>query len=356
MSKKTDPPTSENEILRLLQDRSPGTSKFLKKGIGDDAAVFRPKKSGEYWLVTTDMLAENIDFRCEWTTPRQLGRKSISVNLSDLAAMGSRPRFFTVALGLPSGIPRRWIMEFYRGLIERGGTHGALLIGGDLSRSESGIIISITAIGESVRRRVLYRSGGRDGDALYVTGILGRSAAGLRLLSRGCLQPRTRSQREALRAHRQPDPRCAAGTWLSQSEMVRCMIDLSDGLSVDLPRMCAAGGDIGAEIDTARLPLFPAAAAWDLDPVALALHGGEDFELLFAVPESKTALMEKTYPHDLPQITRIGKMIRGGRNLWVHHEGKNRRRLKEGGYDHFRRHIGENEGATVRKGCGKSDQ
>ena len=355
MSKKNTLPTSENEILRLLQDRSPDKSKFLKKGIGDDAAVFCPRNAAEYWLVTTDMLAENIDFRCEWTIPRQLGRKSISVNLSDLAAMGGRPRFFTVSLGLPSVISRRWIMEFYRGLIERGGTHGALLIGGDLSRSESGIIISITAIGESVGRKVLYRSGGRDGDALYVTGILGRSAAGLRLLYRGCLQPRTRSQREALRSHRQPDPRCAVGMWLAQSGMVRCMMDLSDGLSVDLPRMCAASG-VGAEIDTARLPLFTDATAWDLDPVALALHGGEDFELLFAVPESKTALLEKTYPHDLPKITRIGKMIRGRRNLWVHHDGKNRRRLKEGGYDHFRRHCVENEGAIVREGYGKNDQ
>lgn len=326
----------------MLQNRFPVKSKFIKKGIGDDAAVITTKNAGEYWLVTTDMLVENIDFRCDWTTPRQLGRKAISVNLSDLAAMGARPRYFTVALGLTSGISRRWIAEFYRGLTEQGGKHEALLIGGDLSSSESGIIISVTAVGESLGRKVLYRSGGREGDALYVTGILGRSAAGLRLLSGGCKQPSTRSQRLALQSHRQPDPRCAAGLWLAQSGMIRCMMDLSDGLSVDLPRLCAASG-VGAEIDVARLPLFTDAASWNLNPVALALHGGEDFELLFAVPDSKAARLERTYPLDLQPITRIGRLVRGKGNIWIHRDGKNHRQLKERGFDHFRRNACKNQ-------------
>ena len=333
---KSITPTSENEIIRMLQNRIPVGNEYIKKGIGDDAAVIHQKNTGEYWLVTTDMLVENVDFRCEWTTPRKLGHKSISINLSDLAAMGGRPRFFTVSLGLPSEISRRWITEFYRGLTGQGDRHGALLVGGDLSSSESGIIISITAIGESVGGKVLYRSGSREGDALYVTGILGRSAAGLRLLREGRLQPRTRSQREALRSHRQPESRCESGIWLAQSGMVRCMMDLSDGLSIDLARMCVAGG-VGAEIDIARLPLFQDASSWGMDPVALALHGGEDFELLFAVPDSKAALLEKNYPRELPSIARIGRIIRGRGNIWIHCNGKNRSRLKEQGFDHFRR-------------------
>ncbi len=339
MSKALNP-TSENEIVRMLQNRFPVKNRFLKKGIGDDAAVICPGNAGEYWLITTDMLAENIDFRCGWITPRQLGRKSISVNLSDLAAMGARPRFFTVSLGLPSGISRRWIAEFYRGLNEQGDRYEALLIGGDISGSESGITISIAALGESVGRKVLYRSGGREGDALYVTGILGRSAAGLQLLYDGFTQPGSRSRREALRSHRQPDPRCESGIWLAQCGMVHCMMDLSDGLSVDLPRLCAAGG-VGAEIDIARLPVFPDAVSWNMDPVALALHGGEDFELLFAVPDSKAARLEKAYPLELPPITRIGKITKGRGDIWVHRDGKNRRRLKERGYDHFRRNAGK---------------
>lgn len=331
-------PTSENEILRFLEKRFSGKSRFLKKGIGDDAAVLRLENASEFWLVTTDMLAENIDFRREWTTPRQLGRKSLSVNLSDLAAMGARPRFYTVSLGLPPGISGRWIAEFYRGLTEQGDAHAALLIGGDLSGSESGIQISITAIGESAGRRLLYRSGGREGDFLYVTGILGRSAAGLRLLQSGCLKPRGKWQREALERHRRPDPRCASGMWLAQSGMVRCMMDLSDGLSVDLPRMCAACG-VGAEIDAAGLPVFADALSRDWDPVSLALHGGEDFELLFAVAASKAALLEDQYPRELPPVTRIGKLIRGRGKIWIHSAGRNRRRLEERGYDHFRRNA-----------------
>jgi len=114
------------------------------------------------------------------------------------------------------------------------------------------------------------------------------------------------------------------------------MMDLSDGLSVDLPRLCGAGG-VGAEIDIARLPLYRDAAAWNQDPVALALHGGEDFELLFAVPDKKTALLEKAYPRDLPPIARIGKAIRGKGKIWIRCDGKNRRRLIERGYDHFRK-------------------
>jgi len=335
MAKKSVQPTSEKEILRILQDRFPGKNTTIKKGIGDDAAVIRPKNAGEYWLVTTDMLVENIDFRREWTSPRQLGHKSISVNLSDIAAMGARPRFFTVALGLPSEISKRWITEFYSGLTDQGCAHGALLIGGDLSGSPKDILVSITILGESIGKKVIYRSGGREGDVLYVTGVLGRSAAGLRLLQGGCIHPRTRSQREATRSLRQPEPRCDAGMWLAQCGMVHCMMDLSDGLSIDLPRLCAASGT-DAEIDAAGLPVFSAASDWDFDPMDLALHGGEDFELLFAVPKSKVPFFEKTYPGDLPQITRIGKMIHGKGSVWVHYEGKPRRPLRERGYDHFR--------------------
>jgi thiamine-monophosphate kinase len=335
MARQSVPPASENEILRFLQDRYSTANALVERGIGDDAAVVRPAGADEFWLLTTDMLAEGIDFRLEWATARQLGRKSIAVNLSDLAAMGARPRFHTVSLGLPRGVSRRWISQFYRGLTERGHASGTVLVGGDLSDSPGGILISITAVGESAGRKVLYRSGGRAGDFLYVTGILGRSAAGLGLLRQGCIRPRDRSRREAIRLHREPEPRCETGLWLAQSGFIRCMMDLSDGLSVDLPRLCAASGT-GAEVDSGRLPVFSEAAAWGFDPVALALHGGEDFELLFSVPESKHRLFEARYPGHFPRATRIGRMVRGSGDVWIHHAGKDRRRLKKLGYDHFR--------------------
>jgi thiamine-monophosphate kinase len=327
--------TSENKIIQLLKNRYHSKSPLITRGIGDDAAVIRPRHADEYWVITTDMLAEEIDFRRDWITPRRLGSKSIAVNLSDLAAMGARPRFFTVSLAVPSGISERWILEFHDGLTESGCAEGAQLIGGDLSRSESGIVISVTALGESLNRKVLYRSGGRAGDLLYVTGTLGRSAAGLKLLQNGRKHDRTLPQREAVQAHQMPTPRCGAGVWLAQCGLVRCMMDLSDGLSADLPRMCAASR-VGAEIYIADLPIFRESRLWDCDPVALALDGGEDFELLFAVPVSKSALFEKLYPAKYPKITKIGKMTHDVGKVWVIKPDKRRNRLQERGFDHFR--------------------
>jgi thiamine-monophosphate kinase len=325
---------SENKIIQLLQKRYPSRSPLLKKGIGDDAAVIRPQGSNEYWAITTDMLLEGIDFRCEWTTPRQLGHKSIAVNLSDLAAMGAQPRFYTVSLAMPQEVSERWVQEFYAGLTACGSAQGAILIGGDLSSSHNGIMISITALGESLSRKVLYRSGGRPGDILYVTGLLGYSAAGLKLLQAGNSRPQSRVQRAALHVHRTPEPRCAAGQWLAQSNFVRCMMDISDGLSIDLARMCAAAR-VDAEIRLADIPIFPESRLWNCDPLDLALHGGEDYELLFAVPKSKKKLLEKSYPSEFPQITEIGALIEGRGKIWISGPGKKRQRLPVCGFDHF---------------------
>jgi thiamine-monophosphate kinase len=327
--------SGENRIIQLLQNRYSLKSAVLKRGIGDDAAVIRPKQAGEYWLITTDMLLEGIDFRYEWTTPRRLGGKSIAVNVSDLAAMGARPRFFTVSLAASAKISERWIMELYDGLTDPRSSKGAQLIGGDLSRSGNDIMISVTALGESLNRKVLYRSGGRAGDLFYVTGTLGRSAAGLRLLQAGCLHPRSQAQQEALQVHQMPEPRCEVGIWLAQCGFVSCMMDLSDGLSMDLPRMCSAS-QVGADIQLADLPIFPKSRIWDCDPASFALHGGEDYELLFAVPKSKRHLFEKSYPSKFPKITNIGNMTRNVGKIWLIDSEKKRHRLVEGGYDHFR--------------------
>jgi thiamine-monophosphate kinase len=329
--------TSENRIIQLLRNRYPVKSALLKKGIGDDAAVMRLRHMDEYWSITTDMLLEGVDFRRDWTNPRLLGRKSIAVNLSDLAAMGARPRFFTVSLAVPSNISERWILEFYEGMTNADSAKGAQLIGGDLSHSKSGMAISITALGESLNGKVLYRSGGKAGDLLYVTGTLGKSSAGLQLLQDGRTHPRSRAQRDALQCHRAPEPRCDAGVWLAQCGLVGCMMDLSDGLSMDLPRLCAASG-VGAEIRLADLPIFPESQRWGCDPVELAQHGGEDFELLFAVKASRNHLFEKTYPPEFPKATQIGKMTGTAGRIWITGPGKSRRRLPERGYDHFHQH------------------
>jgi thiamine-monophosphate kinase len=325
----------ENGIVRLLSRRFGAKGRSLIKGIGDDAAVLHPGGAHEYLVITTDMLLEGVDFLRSWMTPAQLGQKSLAVNLSDLAAMGASPRFFTVSLALPldAGVP--WINGFYRGTMRLAERHRAILIGGDLSRSPSGIQIVITAIGETSDRRPVYRSGGRPLDFLYVTGVLGRAAAGLSLLSRGRIQGRNAAERKALQSHRMPEPRCDVGLWLAQSGYASCMMDLSDGLSVDLPRLCAASGT-GAEIWGDKLPTFPPANLWQCDPLALALHGGEDFELLFAIPARKADKFEKEYPSEFPPISRIGKLRRESGVLWSVSGTAPMEPLIPAAFDHFR--------------------
>jgi thiamine-monophosphate kinase len=280
------------------------------------------------------MLLEEVDFRRSWITPAQLGHKSLAVNLSDLAAMGARPHFFTVALGLPPDITDKWIDAFYQGMIKLARRHQALLIGGDLSRSPLGIQITITAIGINSNSRPVYRSDGRPGDSLYVTGVLGQAAAGLALLLRGKTQGKNPPERRALKSHRTPTPRCEEGEWLAASGFVHCMMDLSDGLSMDLPRLCEAS-KVGAEIYGEQLPVFKEARKWRCDPIELALHGGEDFELLFSVPAGKEEDFESAYPSRFAPLHRIGCLRRGKGVAHIPRPGLNPQPLIQAGFDHF---------------------
>ncbi len=334
-NRKSDSLVSEDQIVRMLRARFSTHSRFLEKGIGDDAAVLSLAGAQEKWIVTTDMLVEGVDFRRGWLTPVELGWRSLAVNLSDLAAMGSRPRCYTVALGVPAGIGRNWIRAFYRGLRSAGTPYNAVLAGGDLSRSPSGVVIAVTAIGESLHRKILYRSGGRSGDLLYVTGVLGSAAAGLALLERGQIRGRTAAERRALAAHRMPVPRCAAGLWLAQCGFVGALMDLSDGLSTDLPRLCDASS-VGAEICLSGLPAFREAAAWGCDPGVLALHGAEDFELLFSVRAEKAVRFEAAYPRSLPPASRIGRLTLKRAVVCITAPGESPRPLPPRGFDHFR--------------------
>ena len=329
-------PVSEDEIVHLLRSQFGKKIPSLLKGIGDDAAVVHPDGAREDWVVTTDVLEEGVDFQIGWTRPELLGHKTAAANLSDIAAMGVRPRFYVVALSIPSNISGRWIRAFYSGLTALCDAFGASLIGGDLSRSPGGIHISMTVLGESLNRRVTYRSGGKPGDLIYATGSLGGASAGLRLLQRGCHQGRTAAQREALSAQRTPLPRCCEGLWLSQSGFVRCMMDISDGLSMDLPRMCEESGT-GAEIFLSQIPVFKGSASLGFEPIELALHGGEDFELLFCVPRRSATAFSASYPADLAPATCIGRLTAGCSIFYANKPGTKKRPLPAIGFDHFRK-------------------
>ncbi len=328
--------SGEDAIVEILRRRFAFRSDSLEKGIGDDCAVIRPRGAREKWAVTTDMMVEGVDFQSSWQSPSQLGWKALAVNLSDLASMGARPRYCTVSLAIPPDLTRTWIRRFYDGIEKLGEKFSCRVIGGDLSRSESGVQISITALGESSGHRMLYRAGGKSEDILYVTGKLGKAAAGLSLLLHGWKRGRTEGERRALRAFREPMPRCDAGLWLARSGLVGAMMDLSDGISMDLPRLCRAGGT-GAEIYLSKLPGFPESSDWGCDPLALALHGGEDFELLFTVSGSNSSRLVETYPAALPPISRVGRLTANSRVVCREKEGGPAMPLPRKGFDHFRR-------------------
>ncbi|QXE89407.1 thiamine-phosphate kinase [Geomonas subterranea] len=251
-------------------------------GIGDDAAALSPTP-GEVTLITSDMLLEGVHFDLSFCDPHTLGRKSLSVNLSDVAAMGARPRHFLLGVALPKDVPLEFMDGFMAGMLEQAQRFGATLVGGDTCASRAGIAISVTALGEQRPELVLKRSGANPGDLICVTGTVGDAAAGLKQLFAGA--------REGFLVERQldPTPRVEAGVGLAEAGVVTAMIDVSDGVLQDLGHICEMSG-VGARLELARLPLSDAyRAECGGDPFALALSGGEDYELLFCIPAGKEA-------------------------------------------------------------------
>jgi thiamine-monophosphate kinase len=281
-----------------------GSGSGVALGIGDDAAAVIPTP-GVQTLVTADMLVEGIHFDLTFTGPFELGRKSLAVNLSDLAAMGGIPRFALLCLAIPPAVPLDFLDAFIAGFASRAEQHGVTLIGGDTCASRSGLIISVTLMGEQHPDRIVRRSGARPGDRLYVTGTVGDSALGLELLRRG------ERSGAAINRHLDPLPRNEAGLILAEKGLATAMIDVSDGLVADLGHILKQSG-CGATVFLDRLPLSPEYLKRTGDPAddrfALALSGGEDYELLFTAPAGREeeVLAHVTSP-SLP-VTPIGEI------------------------------------------------
>jgi thiamine-monophosphate kinase len=242
-------------------------------------------RSGAAWVVTTDQLIEGTHFDWSWSTPAQLGRRAAAVTLSDIAAMGGVPRYLLVSLGLPPRTSVAVVTGFYGGLRQLLSRHKVQLIGGDTAAARRFHAVMV-AIGEVEPQLAVTRSGARPGDLLMVTGALGDAAAGLRLLRRGGRARRAASSRALIRRQLTPTPRLEAGRALASHRLATAMLDLSDGLMIDLDRLCRASG-AGATLLIDQLPISPSLAAYgrrtNQDPIRLALTGGEDYELLFTV-------------------------------------------------------------------------
>lgn len=304
------------EMIRQRTAAGMANPPDLRLGIGDDAAVLA-EEAGRETLLTVDLLVEEVDFRLEYAVPRWLGHKALAVSLSDIAAMGGRPRFALLTLGIPPGlIPReegdqswRFWEEFFDGYFELARSHDVVLIGGDISATPERLTVDSFVLGHCQRGRAIRRSGARVGEAIYLTGRLGASAVGLRLLLSGRRFGVATDDLAHLarRAHLAPQPRVEFGRLLGESGMVSAMIDVSDGLSQDLAHICTASG-VAAVIDYSRVPVSPTLELLGLKPrerFELAISGGEDFELLFTAPPELEARLRELAGPDLA-LSRIG--------------------------------------------------
>lgn len=315
----------------LLPESGPG----LIVGVGDDAAVL-DLGQGMLTIVTTDMLVEGTHFRLDLMTPYQLGWKCVAANISDVAAMGGVPTWTFVSIGLKPDTDVSFVDTLYRGMTECAGRFGSTVVGGDTNAVERDAVISVSQIGRIEPGRVALRSGARIGDRLLVTGWLGNSRGGLELLLQYGLDRAAQLGGPLVSAHLTPVPRVSEARAAVETDAVRAMMDISDGLAADLPKMCKASG-VGAVVYADKLPisgdLHSAAELLKADATDLAAGGGEDFELLIAAaPEDVGRVTEAVEDRTGSRVTEIGEFAEGPVEI-VYPDGT--RKPLKGGWEHF---------------------
>lgn len=318
----TGMPLSEKKLIKQIR-RSAGAGKSVVTGIGDDCAVLRVPPGHEL-LVTTDFTIEKVHFRRDWHSPEFVGRRCLTRGLSDIAAMGGEPWAAFLSLALASDVSQKWVDGFLKGLLDLAKEFKVALAGGDTAQSASGggIQADIVVVGSVPKGKAVLRSGAKAGDQIYVTGELGGSAAALAQLAES--KPAgTKYLRRFC-----PVPRIAAGQWLRRRGVASAMIDLSDGLSTDLEHICQES-HVGAEIEAEAIPRAQIAVGKERVGLALALHGGDDYELLFTSAATVPAVVAGV------RVTRIGRITKSAGMRLIRADGK-RRPLKAGGWEHFK--------------------
>lgn len=311
------------------------TAPGLRVGIGDDAAILRLPWRAD-WVVSCDAFLEGVHFLAGLHSPESVGYKALARATSDLAAMGATPRYFLLSLALPVQRTGVWLDHLLVGM-KRASRHlGLRLAGGDTSRYPS-VVINITVLGEIESGRALLRSGARPGDLIYVSGRLGRAQLGLEMLRRG-LASKPSFQR-AMQPHLYPRIRITLGRWLARKGVGSAMMDISDGLSTDLVRLCEAS-EAGARVFVERipqaiLPRLPAGLSElpAFDPLQMTLHGGDDYELLFTVPQRHIGRLRAA--PGAGDLHCIGEMTRKKQIVLVEADGKERS-FESRGWDPFR--------------------
>ncbi|HEU4939843.1 MAG TPA: thiamine-phosphate kinase [Vicinamibacterales bacterium] len=315
----------ERALIERIRARVPAPDTALVVGIGDDAAVAVPDR-GALQVLTTDALVEGVHFDRRFSTPTDVGHKALAVNVSDVASMGGTPRFALLSLMLPAHTTLTEVDQLLDGLLDLAKRLHITLAGGNITRSPGPLVVDVTVAGSVRPRRILTRAGGRAGDDLYVTGRIGAAVAGLEWLREQCgisddvgeekLVPPPRPSdgelAECVERYCRPEPRARLGAILGRTRAASACMDLSDGLA-DAVTQIASASHTGAEIDAALLPIHSSAQAWfnrkGADAVSAAVAGGDDYELLFAVPPKRRGRLRGVFreARGVP-ITRIGAL------------------------------------------------
>jgi thiamine-monophosphate kinase len=325
-------------IAQLRRMAAHGKNSAVRTGIGDDCAVLRlPPRRGkdknkdhknQDTLVTTDLSLEGVHFRLDWHPPESVGHRCLTRGLSDIAAMGGEPVAAFLSLALPADSRQSWVRRFTCGLISLAERYGVTLAGGDTAESPNGILADIVVVGTAPAGKAVLRSGARPGDLIYVSGYLGGSAAAVVEMRKN---PKSRLNPRDYPRHFFPEPRIGVGRILREKGLASAMIDTSDGLSTDLAHICEESG-VGAELRAEAVPRATVRRPTrevDLQP---ALHGGEDYELLFTVSRGKRIPSRIA---GVP-VTQIGQITRG-RTIFLNERGTTRNKLEPQGWEHFRK-------------------
>ncbi len=326
----------EFNFIRTIQDACLFSYSKLIKGIGDDCAVIGPYED-RVFLISTDLLLEDVHFIMKKIPPEHLGEKAVNVNLSDIAAMGGDALHIFVSLAIPKQMSADTIYAVYKGIKTACKRHEVNILGGDTSASMDRLMINVTVVGEAPENEVLYRNGAKPGDEIYLTGTIGDSAAGLKLIKDEASAPETLAS-GLIKAHNKPFPFLKAGRMIAKSGLASSMIDLSDGLISDLNHICKTSR-VGADLIQSALPLSDElktlAKINRFDPLILALSGGEDYRLLVTVPKEHSNTFQKIFKKsDQCHIFRIGTITKST-ELELIMPDKTKKGLGTAGFDHF---------------------
>jgi len=325
----------EDELIERIRRRIPSSAGgVLRLGIGHDAAVVRPERRD--WVVTCDQFLEGVHFLADKHPPESVGYKSLVRATSDVVAMAAQPRLFLLSLALPAERTGAWLNRMLSGMARASGLLDLRLAGGDTTRSpgKNGRIgLNLMVLGESARGARMGRAGAKPGDEIYVTGVLGRAQLGLELLSKGHTdQPK---YGRLLAPHYYPTLALDLALWLGRNRQVSAMMDISDGLSTDLARFCKSSC-VGARIYADQIPAVDVPGSLQrskaFDPLTLALHGGEDYGLLFTVARRKASRIPRVFSRT--RISRIGEVVRGS-GVSIVTAGGGSSPLTPGGWDPF---------------------